>query len=47
MYLSSESIESGTCAIGIYDQKTIDELLGLDGYEEFIVYLAAVGKKRN
>ena len=47
LYLASESIKSGTCAIGIYDQKTIDELLGLDGYEEFIVYLAAVGKKRN
>ncbi|MFL0245573.1 SagB/ThcOx family dehydrogenase [Candidatus Clostridium stratigraminis] len=47
LYLASESIGSGTCAIGIYDQKTIDELLGLDGYEEFIVYLAAVGKKRN
>lgn len=45
LYLASESINSGTCAIGIYDQKMIDELLGLDGDEEFIVYLAAVGKK--
>jgi SagB-type dehydrogenase family enzyme len=46
LYLSSESINSGTCAIGIYDQKMIDEVLGLDGNEEFIVYLAAVGKKK-
>lgn len=47
LYLASESIESGTCAIGIYDQEMIDSLLGLDGDEEFVLYLAAVGKKRD
>lgn len=46
LYLASESIEAGTCAIGIYDQKKIDELLELDGDEEFVIYLAAVGKKK-
>ncbi|MNN14865.1 Nitroreductase family protein [compost metagenome] len=46
LYLASESINSGACAIGIYDQKMMDELLGLDGDEEFVIYLAAVGKKR-
>ena len=46
LYLASESVEAGTCAIGIYDQKLIDEVLGLDGDEEFVLYLAAVGKKR-
>ena len=46
LYLASESIGAGTCAIGIYDQKMIDALLKLDGEEEFVVYLAAVGKKR-
>jgi SagB-type dehydrogenase family enzyme len=45
LYLASESIEAGTCAIGIYDQKMIDNLLKLDGDEEFVIYLAAVGKK--
>jgi SagB-type dehydrogenase family enzyme len=45
LYLASESVEAGTCAIGIYDQKKIDELLELDGNEEFVIYLAAVGKK--
>lgn len=45
LYLASESIKAGTCAIGIYDQNMIDDLLGLDGDEEFVVYLAAVGKK--
>ena len=45
LYLASGSVGAGTCAIGIYDQKMIDELLELDGDEEFVVYLAAVGKK--
>lgn len=45
LYLASESIGAGTCAIGIYDQEHIDQLLGLDGDEEFVIYLAAVGKK--
>lgn len=47
LYLASESIHAGACAIGIYDQKLIDEVLGLDGDEEFVVFLGAVGKKRN
>ncbi|MFT8352565.1 SagB/ThcOx family dehydrogenase [Clostridium saccharoperbutylacetonicum] len=45
LYLASESVVAGTCAIGIYDQKMVDELLELDGDEEFVIYLAAVGKK--
>ena len=46
LYLASESIEAGACAIGIYDQKMIDDILNIDGEDEFVVYLAAVGKKR-
>jgi SagB-type dehydrogenase family enzyme len=46
LYLAGESIEAGTCAIGIYDQKMLDNLLELDGDEEFVIYLAAIGKKR-
>lgn len=46
LYLASESVGAGTCAIGIYDQKMTDEILGLDGEEEFVIYLAAVGKKK-
>ena len=46
LYLASESINSGACAIGIYDQTLIDEVLGLDGDEEFVLFLGAVGKKR-
>lgn len=46
LYLASESIEAGACAIGIYDQQLIDDILQLDGEEEFVIFLGAVGKKR-
>lgn len=45
LYLASESINCGTCAIAAYDQEKIDKLLGLSGEDEFVVYLAPVGKK--
>lgn len=44
LYIASESIGLGTCAIGIYDQEYIDEMLNLDGEDEFIIYMAAVGE---
>jgi SagB-type dehydrogenase family enzyme len=44
LYLTCEAIKSGTCAILAYDQKGIDELLCLDGEEEFVIYVAPVGK---
>lgn len=44
LYIASESLKLGTCAIGAYDQEKMDKFLGLDGIEEFTVYMAAVGK---
>ncbi|WML35529.1 SagB/ThcOx family dehydrogenase [Clostridium sp. OS1-26] len=44
LYLSAESISSGVCAIAAYDQDKIDELLNIDGENEFTVYLSSVGK---
>lgn len=44
MYLACEAIGAGTCAIGAYDQDYLDELLHLDGEDEFAIYLAPVGK---
>lgn len=46
LYLACEVINAGTCAIAAYDQEELDELLGLNGEEEFAVYLAPVGKVR-
>ena len=45
LYLAAEAIGAGACAIGAYDQEGIDSLLRLDGEEEFVLYLAPVGKK--
>jgi len=44
LYLAAESIGCGTCAIGAYDQAKMDALLGLDGEDEFTIYVAPVGK---
>lgn len=44
LYLGVESLGAGTCAIGAYDQEMMDELVSVDGKEEYVVYLAPVGK---
>lgn len=47
LYLACESINCGTCAIGAYHQKLFDKLCWLDGKDEFVVYVAPVGKIEN
>lgn len=44
LYLACEAIGAGCCAVAAYDQQACDELLGVDGDEEFTIYLAAAGK---
>ncbi len=44
LYLAAEAIGAGTCALDAYDQRAADAVLGLDGEEEFTVYMAPVGK---
>jgi len=44
LYLACEAIDAGTCAIASYDQKTVDEIIGVDGKDEMTVYLSPVGK---
>lgn len=44
LYLACEAIHAGTCAIAAYNQDLMDQLLGVDGEEEFCIYLAPVGK---
>jgi len=44
LYLACEAIGAGTCAVGAYDQKKMDALVHVDGEEEFVIYLAPVGK---
>jgi SagB-type dehydrogenase family enzyme len=44
LYLACTSIGAGTCAIGAYEQNLADQLVGVDGKDEFVVYVAPVGK---
>jgi SagB-type dehydrogenase family enzyme len=44
LYLACEAIGAGTCAIAAYNQDLADRLVDVDGDEEFVVYLAPVGK---
>ncbi|KPL08224.1 hypothetical protein AMJ86_01460 [bacterium SM23_57] len=44
LYLACESIGLGTCAIGAYNQKKMDLVLGVDGIDEFTIYVATVGR---
>jgi SagB-type dehydrogenase family enzyme len=44
LYLASESIGCGCCAIGAFEQDEIDAVLNVDGEEEFTIYAATVGR---
>jgi SagB-type dehydrogenase family enzyme len=45
LYLACAAIKAGTCAVAAYDQQAMDGLLGVDGKDEFALYLAPVGKR--
>jgi SagB-type dehydrogenase family enzyme len=45
LYLACQSLGLGTCAIAAYHQEACDRLLGVDGDEEFTLYLAPVGRR--
>jgi SagB-type dehydrogenase family enzyme len=44
LYLACEAIAAGTCAVGAYHQELMDQLVRVDGQDEFTIYLAPVGK---
>ncbi len=44
LYLAAEAVECGTCAVAAYNQDLMDELVKVDGVDEFTVYMAPVGK---
>ncbi|MHA1557280.1 MAG: SagB/ThcOx family dehydrogenase [Candidatus Heimdallarchaeota archaeon] len=45
LYLAAENINSGVCAIAAFHDEMFNDLLKLDKDEQFVVYLASVGKK--
>lgn len=44
LYLASGAIGAGVCAVDAYTQHKMDTILGVDGKEEFVIYVAPVGK---
>ena len=44
LYLACQAIDAGACAIAAYDQQAMDEFVGVDGENEFVIYVAPVGK---
>jgi SagB-type dehydrogenase family enzyme len=44
LYLACEAIGAGTCAVAAYHQQLMDQLVRVDGSNEFVIYLAPVGK---
>lgn len=44
LYIACEALGLGTCAIASYDQEFMDRMTGIDGEEEFVVYVAPVGR---
>jgi SagB-type dehydrogenase family enzyme len=45
LYLCAEAINSGVCAIAAFDDDQINETLGIDGVEQFTIYVGVLGKK--
>jgi SagB-type dehydrogenase family enzyme len=43
--LAAEGIGGGVCEIAAYEDDAVNAALGLDGVEQFVIYLATVGKK--
>ena len=47
LYLGAETIGGGVCAVAAFDDSALNRLFGLDGQDEFVIYLAAAGKRKS
>jgi SagB-type dehydrogenase family enzyme len=45
LYLAAEALACGVCAIAAYDDARLNTALDLDGQEQFVIYLASLGKR--
>jgi len=45
LYLAAESIGCGVCAMAAFFDEQLNPLLGLDGVEQFAIYLGTVGRR--
>ena len=47
LYLAAEATGCGVCAIAAFDDDEMNRILGINGTDQFLIYLATVGKKDN
>jgi SagB-type dehydrogenase family enzyme len=45
LYLAAEAVGCGVCAIAAFDDDEMDAILGINSSDQFVIYLATVGKK--
>lgn len=45
LYLAAEPLQCGVCAIAAFYDEELNALLELDGEEQFVIYIATLGKK--
>jgi nitroreductase len=46
LYLAATSRGLGACAVGAFLDTQLNDLLGLDGEAEAVLYVASVGERR-
>jgi SagB-type dehydrogenase family enzyme len=44
LYLAASAVSCGVCAIAAYNDDDMHGILGIDGVDQFLIYLATVGK---
>ena len=45
LYLAAESIGCGACALGAFEDRAVNDVLGLDGQARFAIYMATLGRR--
>jgi SagB-type dehydrogenase family enzyme len=46
LYLAAGAVGCGVCAIAAFDDDLMDSILGIDGINQFLIYVATVGKTK-
>ncbi len=46
LYLAVQNINCGVCGVAAFNDEEVNQIIGLDGETQFVIYLATVGKVR-
>jgi SagB-type dehydrogenase family enzyme len=45
LYLAAEAVDCGVCGVAAFEDDMMNAILGINGSDQFVIYLATVGKK--